>query len=173
MLTQFLDITYTLATHPQTAGYVASFSPWQLAPHLGDIARLSTLCNLVGAALALPAIVTGAVDLTSLLSRQAVADKIAHADGAKGKVKTAAGTHPKVKIAFAHALLMDATVAALGYGWWIRKDNVLGAPGIENAVIAAGSLIGLGVGSFLGGRLVYRHGVGVYSAGVLQGKKDL
>jgi len=172
LTSQLLDLAYTFTLSPYALDLIPTGSAYDLKPHLGDMARISHAANFVGAALGLLAILSGAVDLMALLNRQAVADKLAAADNTvKGKAKAAQGMHPKVKLAFLHAILMDLTVGSMGYGYYVRKDNTLGAPDQTNALIALGSLATLGLGSFLGGRLVYRHGVGVYSAGSLQ-KKD-
>jgi uncharacterized membrane protein len=169
--TQLLDLVYTASTHPTTAKYISSYVPYNVTPHLGDIARLGNLANLLAFALGIPAILTGALDLLELLSRQAVQDKIAKADATE-KVKAATtGLHPKIKAAFMHAIWMDITIAATGYGWWIRRDNALGAPGIVNAYIAGGTILSFTLANWAAKQLVYKYGVGVYSAGVLQ-KKD-
>jgi len=107
---QALDVVYGLATNARTATFAASI--YNVKPYLSDITRSSHLLLSIGLITAIPAILSGAYELIQLLQRQAVADKLAHADTAKEKKTVVSKTHPKVKMAFLHAAVMDVVVAA-------------------------------------------------------------
>lgn len=166
---QILDVIYGLSTFKQTAPFVAKI--YDVKPYHSDITRLSQLFLTIGILSAIPAILTGVYELFGLLSRQAVADKLAHAESKKEKKEVMKKLSPKIKIAFLHALVMDLVVAANAYSWYIRRDAPASVPSNVNIIISAvSSVFFMGAGR-LGGKLVYEHGVGVYSAGALQ-KKD-
>jgi uncharacterized membrane protein len=163
---QILDTTYFLTTHARTAPLVASI--YNIKPYLSDITRTSHLFLALGLLTAVPAIITGGYEITQLLSRQAVADKIAAADGAQGKKKVIQQTHPKVKMAFLHAIVMDIVVAGAAFNWWSRRSAPAGVPSDLNVLIAAVTgFFFMGAGS-LGAQLVFNHGVGVHAAGALK-----
>jgi uncharacterized membrane protein len=166
--TQVLDIIYGLATHANTAPLLANI--YDVKPYLSDITRVSQLLLTVGLFSSIPAVLTGAYELFALLSRQAIADKLAAADSAEKKKEVVRKTHPKVKMAFIHALIMDLVVAANAYNWWTRRNAPAGMPSDINVLVSAlQAPFFAGAGS-LGAQMVYRHGVGVYAAGSM--KKD-
>jgi uncharacterized membrane protein len=100
--------------------------------------QLSYWCLALGLAAALPAIATGLVEFFAL-----------PADG------------PAVETATAHMMAMASATALFGASWVLRaKTGAAEAPG---AWALGLSLTGAGVlaaGGWLGGTLVYRHGVG-------------
>jgi len=158
---QLLDISYLAATHPSTSASVARI--YDLKPFLSDIARLGHLLMLFGVIFAIPAIATGALEMVKLMDRQAVADKLKNSNNKKAVV---AKTHPKVKVAFLHAGLMDLVAISMGYNWWIRRSNPGVAPNDLNVMISAAGAVLLSVAGYLGSSLVYTHGVGVDMAGM-------
>jgi len=166
--TQILDVVYGLATHAQTAPYLANI--YDVKPYLSDITRLSQLFLTLGLFSAIPSVLTGAYDLIGLLSRQAIADKLAAADGAAKKKEVVRKTHPKVKIAFLHAIVMDLVIATNAYNWWTRRSAPAGMPSDINILLSAVQAPFFAGAGSLGSQLVYRHAVGVYAAGSL--KKD-
>jgi uncharacterized membrane protein len=95
-----------------------------------------------------------------MLKRQDLINKL---QKSQNKAATVEKTHPKIKIAFAHAALMDSAIAGTAYNWWTRRATVGNAPADVNIYLSAGLLLVLFGSAALGGKLVFEHGVGVVS----------
>lgn len=73
--------------------------------------------------------------------------------------------NPKVKVMVIHAFLNEVAIAGAIYNWWSRsKVDGYMISGV-NAVISSVLLGGVICGAYLGGSLVYKHGVGVQRQG--------
>jgi len=155
-----LDILYGLSTHPSSSKLVASI--YDTAPFLGDIARFSYYLSILGIVTGIPAILTGGAQLMEMLKRQDLANKL---QKSQNKAATVQKMHPKLKIAFLHAAMNDVAILGTGYNWWTRRTIAGNAPADTNVYISAGLLFSLLFSAFLGGKLVYEHGVGVMRIG--------
>lgn len=71
----------------------------------------------------------------------------------------------KVKVMLIHALLNDVAVAGAIFNWWSRSKvegyMISGANALVSGVILGGVIFS----AYLGGSLVYKHGVGVQRQG--------
>lgn len=155
-----LDIGYGLSTHPSTAKLVASI--YDTAPFLGDVARFSYYLSILGIVTGIPAVLTGIQQLLGMLKKQDLANKL---QKSQNKTATVQKMHPKLKIAFLHAALNDVAIVGTGYTWWARRSIAGNAPTETGVLVSAGLLFSLLFSAFLGGKLVYEHGVGVARVG--------
>jgi uncharacterized membrane protein len=155
-----LDIVYGLSTHPSSAKIVASI--YNTAPFLGDIARFSYYLSILGILTGIPAVLTGGAQLMDMLKRQDLANKL---QKSQNKAATVQKMHPKLKIAFLHAALNDVAIVGTGYNWWTRRASEGNAPANTNVFVSVGLLFSLLFSAFLGGKMVYEHGVGVMRIG--------
>ncbi|TID16430.1 hypothetical protein E2P81_ATG11857 [Venturia nashicola] len=155
-----LDILYGLSTHPSSAKIVASI--YDTAPFLGDMARSSYYLSLLGVITGIPAILSGGQQLMGMLKKQDMANKL---QKSQNKSATVQKMHPKLKIAFLHAALNDVAIVGTGYHWWTRRAIAGNAPTETGVLVSAGLFFSLLFSAFLGGKLVYEHGVGVLRAG--------
>ncbi|KAE9974414.1 hypothetical protein EG327_008785 [Venturia inaequalis] len=155
-----LDIVYGLSTHPSSAKIVASI--YDTAPLLGDIAKSSYYLGILGIVTGIPAVVTGVQQLLLMLKKQDLATKL---QKSQNKSATVQKMHPKLKIAFLHAALNDVAIVATGNNWWTRRSIAGNAPTDTGVLVSAGLLSSLLFSAFLGGKLVYEHGVGVMRVG--------
>ena len=166
-ITYALDILYGLSTHPQTAPWVGK--AYNFAPHLGEIARLSFLANTVGVAMAIPAVLTGGVQLFAMIKRQDLLNKLQKSEG---KADVAKHMHPKIRVGLAHAVLNDVGIFAAGFNWWTRRSTAGNAPTDVNVVVSSLCLPLLMLAASLGGMLVYDYGVGVRTQGATRRVKE-
>ncbi|KAF2403779.1 hypothetical protein EJ06DRAFT_579719 [Trichodelitschia bisporula] len=162
-----LDIVYGLATHPATKSLTNSVV--NFAPHLLDAAKFSHYANVLGLLTAFPAIATGGAELLAMIRGQDLANKFKKSDD---KTKTAAKMHPKMKMAFAHAVLNDAVFLVSAYNWWTRRSVPYYIPGTANVWLSALAMGMLMASGYLGGQMVYRHGVGVERQGTAKRLKE-
>jgi uncharacterized membrane protein len=162
-----MDILYGLSTHPQTASWVRkAYDP---TPYLGEMARFSYLTNTLGVAMAIPAILTGAMELLALIKRQDLLNKLQKSGD---KADVAKRMHWKVKVGFAHAVLNDIGIFAAGFNWWTRRSTAGNAPTDVNVVVSSVCLPLLMLAASLGGMLVYDYGVGVKRQGATRRLKE-
>jgi len=166
MAAQAFDIVYGLTTHTATSSFAKSV--YDVTPFLSDIARLSHFLNILGLIAAVPATVTGGLEFYKLLQRQDVPEKLKYGDSAEVAKKS----HPKLKVAFTHAILNDIIVAAAAYNWWTKSQTKASAPEELNILISALALPALAFSGYLGGKMVYEYGVGVNLKGAWGSKKN-
>ena len=163
-----LDLLYGATTNPSTVKTVTSI--YNVTPYLGDIAKFSYFLNALGLIFAVPAVLSGGQQLMTMIKKQDLAAKF---EKSQNKSATAQKMHPKMKLGFAHAAMMDACVAASVYTWWTRSSAPGYAPGDVNFIIAGVCLVLVSVSGYLGSAMVYDHGVGVVRAGSAKGSKAL
>ncbi len=166
-ITYAMDILYGLSTHPQTVSWVRK--AYDLTPYLGEIARFSYLTNTLGVAMAIPAVLTGAVELMALIKRQDILNKLQKSED---KADVAKRMHRKVKVGLTHAVLNDVGVFAAGFNWWTRRSTAGNAPTDVNILVSSICLPLLMLAASLGGMLVYGYGVGVRRQGATRRLKE-
>jgi len=105
--------------------------------------RMGYWCLALGLVASLPALITGLLDYFALRADE-----------------------PGVNAATAHMMVMMSATAAFGASWIMRAQA--GAAVAPSAWAFALALVGaalVAVGGWLGGTLVYRHGIGRINAG--------
>lgn len=90
-------------------------------------------------------------------------------DGKLGVVKR---LHPKLKMAFVHAILNDIVIAGATWNWYSRRGNVMNAPSGLNVLVSAITAPILGFAVYLGGKMVFDYGVGVNLRGYWSSKEE-
>jgi len=63
-------------------------------------------------------------------------------------------------LSYAHAAVMDLVVISSAWNWWDRRGGK-GVPDTTHLIVALNGLAALAGSSYLGGKMVYEHGVGV------------
>lgn len=112
----------------------------------------------LGLLTALPAVLTGGAELMNMVARQDLGGKLSKSGDKLGVLKN---MHPKLKVAFAHAALMDVAILGSAYNWWARGSVTGYTPSETDAMAGAVFLVAVFGSAALGGMLVYEHGVGV------------
>lgn len=75
--------------------------------------------------------------------------------------------HPATKTANQHMLLMLTSWSCYAVSLFLRLDGAsLGQPGILALILSVAGAVTLCIAGWLGGKLVYEHGIGVRSSGV-------
>jgi uncharacterized membrane protein len=74
-------------------------------------------------------------------------------------------SNPKIKTMVLHALLNDVAIAGAFYNYWTRSTTEGYLPSAMNVLISSLMLGGVMYSAYLGGSLVYKHGVGVQRQG--------
>lgn len=120
--------------------------------HLSLFGYVSTIA---GIATALPALSSGLIEGYALISAQGL-------DLSK----------PKVKKTIAHAALNDLAIFAAIYQVINKSRNVSFLPSGHNVVLSGLALAAVGYSAYLGGGLVYEHGVGVQRQGNGKNEKE-
>ncbi|OCK81547.1 hypothetical protein K432DRAFT_381249 [Lepidopterella palustris CBS 459.81] len=155
-LSSFLDIFSVAATHPTTAPFIGSaLKSLDLQLHLAAIPQFSYYIGILALITAVPAVITGALELKPLIDR----------DGPFGT--------PKARAGVAHALLNDIAIGGLAYNWWTRRAVDGFEPSTLNlAISGALALPAVSLAAFFGGSLVYGYGMGMsMGSGKGKGKK--
>jgi uncharacterized membrane protein len=161
-----LDIIYYLATAPATAATVKS--AYNLTPFLGDIARFGHLLNALALLSFVPAVLSGGAQLMDMLAKQDIFGKIKRSGNPPQVI---AQSHPKVKMAFAHAMLNYVVIGITGYNWWTRREVPGNAPSPLHSLLSGVTFSVMGFGAMLGSKLVYEYGVGVNVKALVASKK--
>lgn len=104
-----------------------------------------------------------------MLKRQDLANKL---QKSQNKAATVQKMHPKLKIAFLHAGLNDVAIVGTGFNWWMRRTIPGNVPTDTSILVSAGLLFSLLFSAFLGGKLVYEHGVGVMRSEATRAKSQ-
>ncbi|KAK2623525.1 hypothetical protein QTJ16_007079 [Diplocarpon rosae] len=125
-------------------------TPAAVTYHLSLFSYASTV---LGTLTAFPAITSGVVELYTMVSARGLdlAD-------------------PVVKTTLIHAGVNDVAVLGAVYNVVSKWKHVAFAPEAGNFLVSSGVLAGIGYAAFLGGGLVYEHGVGVQRMG--RGKQE-
>ncbi|KAF2676085.1 hypothetical protein K458DRAFT_425032 [Lentithecium fluviatile CBS 122367] len=143
MLTGGLDALYFASTSPATAGIVASaFKTLDIQIPLALLPTLSYYSTILTLVTAIPAIVTGAMEFMPVVQRNGFSSK---------KAQTGA----------LHALINDITIFGAAYNWWSRRNEAAFTPSTTNLVLSAAIVPVSAFAAYLGGNLIYKHGMGV------------
>lgn len=159
MTTQALDILYGLSTSNSTSHLVQSI--YDTRSLLSDVSRMSYALNALGVLTAIPANVAGGLQFVTLIAQHNVLGKLQSAKTAGEKLNVIKDVHPKVKIAFVHAILNDIVIAGAVWNWSSRSGNAMNAPSWVNVLVSAVTAPILGLAMFLGGKMVFDYGTGV------------
>jgi len=148
-----LNILYGLTLY---APYLSPFAADK--ENVGTIALAGYFLNIVGILGSIPAIVTGAAELYAMVNAKGLF--ITDNNGNKT-------LEPVVKIALLHASVSDFVVFGAIYNWVIQRNRSPEdyAPHNHQVVLSGGALGLLFFSAYLGGSLVYKHGVGVQRMG--------
>lgn len=119
--------------------------------------------------MAIPAALTGGLELMALIKRQDLLNKLQKSEN---KANVAKRMHRKVKVGIAHAILNDVGICAAGFNWWTRRSTAGNAPTDVNVIVSSICLPLLMLAASLGGMLVYDHGVGVRRQGATRKLKE-
>jgi len=132
----------------------------------GTIAILGYFLNLTGIVTSIPAVLTGFAELYAMIQGRGlmVYDK-------KLDCKV---IEPVVKTTLTHATLNDIAVGAAVYNWIMERNHPLqDYRPAGHQVLLSGVALGLTFyAAYLGGGLVYEHGVGVQRMGLGKELKD-
>jgi uncharacterized membrane protein len=145
-------------------------SVYDLTPYLGDIARFGHLLNILSLLSAVPTVMTGGAQLMEMMTKQDIFGKIKKSGNPP---KVIAQSHPKLKMAFAHAILNYVVIGVTAYNWWTRRDVPGNVPSGLNSLLSGLTFNVMGFGAMLGSKLVYDYGVGVNVKAAREGKKEL
>jgi uncharacterized membrane protein len=129
---------------PATAGAVATVFktldiaiPTSLLPTLSYYSTIFTLLSAV------PAVISGALELQPVIARDGFGSK-------------------KAQAGVLHALVNDLTLFGAAYNWWVRRTTTGFVPSTTNVVISAALAVPASFfAAYLGGQLVYQYGMGV------------
>ncbi|CBX91617.1 hypothetical protein IAQ61_010920 [Plenodomus lingam] len=139
-----LDAVYFLSNNGPTSTIVGSaFKTLDIAISPAMLPLLSYYATILTLLFSAPAIATGAYELMPVIQR----------DGFSSK---------KAKVGVMHALINDLGVVAAAYNWWTRRSNPGFMPTDTNILLSA--LVALPAtmwAAYLGGSLVYIHGMGL------------
>jgi len=122
---------------------------------------MSYALNALGVLTAIPANVAGGVQFLKLVKQHKVVGKLKAAQSTDEKLNVIKNVHPKVKIAFVHALLNNIVTAGAVWNWFSRSGNEMNSPTWVNILISALTAPVLALAVLLGGKMVFDHGVGV------------
>ncbi|KAH8730805.1 hypothetical protein GQ44DRAFT_672703 [Phaeosphaeriaceae sp. PMI808] len=143
VLSGALDAVYFASTYAPTATLVAStFKSLSIAIPPSMFPVLSYYSTILTLFFTIPAVVTGAQQLMPVIQR----------DGFSSR---------KAKAGVAHALINDIAAFGTLYNWWSRRDMPGFTPSAGNILISTVlALPAVLFSAYLGGSLVYVHGMG-------------
>ena len=122
---------------------------------------MSYALNALGVLTAIPANVAGGLQFLKLVKQHQVLGKLKAAQSTDEKLNVIKGVHPKVKIAFVHALLNNVVTAGAVWNWVSRSGNEMNSPSWVNILVSAVTAPVLALAVLLGGKMVFDYGVGV------------
>ncbi|PMD28669.1 hypothetical protein NA56DRAFT_640260 [Hyaloscypha hepaticicola] len=131
--------------------------------NLSSLSILGYATNLLGIVTSIPAIVTGAAELYAMIQANGL-----YQTGENGEKKLV----PKVKIALNHAGLNDLVVAGAVANWLLERNVPDFRPGGGQVIMSAVLMAVQMYAAYLGGDLIYTHGVGVQRQGEGAKKKQ-
>lgn len=144
-----LDLLHYAVTRSPTVSRWST--PLSSQQHLPTLSLVSHCLLGLGVISGFVSVVSGGAQLSKMLSNAGLYES----DG-----KT---VRPKIKIAFVHAVMNDATILAAAYSWYVRwVGGPAAGPSPANVLISALSLPLTLYSAHLGGKLVYNYGVGIH-----------
>lgn len=165
----FLGLSYTLDVGYKYAPVIFKSVPGLNLLPLATVPATSYFLLSIGLLTAVPAIATGVPELLGMIARQDLAKKLSNSPN---KLDVLAKMHPKLKIAFMHALINDIAILGSAYSWYLRRGVTGYVPSDAQALGSLACLIGVFGSAALGGMLVYDYGVGVVPANKSAGKAE-
>jgi len=131
--------------------------------NLSALSILGYASNLLGIITSIPAVLTGGAELYAMINSNGL-----YLTDEKGQKKLV----PKVRIALMHAGLNDLVVAGAVYNW-LRERNATDFRPAGHQVVMSAILMAVQMyAAYLGGDLIYTHGVGVQRMGEGAKKKQ-
>lgn len=122
----------------------AQVSP--VIPLVHSMSQLSYLATLAFIVTSMPALTTGVFELLALIQARGLEDRV-------------------TKVALIHAGLNDVALVGMIYNWLSRRNREAVLSKGSNVLVSASLLLGGLYAAYLGGSLVYSHGVGVQRMG--------
>ncbi|KAF1957131.1 hypothetical protein CC80DRAFT_547849 [Byssothecium circinans] len=154
LVTGVLDILYLASVTPATSSAVAgAFKSLDIQISTALLPTLSYYTTILTLITAIPAVITGALELMPVIQR----------DGFSSK---------KAQTGVLHALINDITVFGAAYNWWVRRGTTGFVPSTTNLAVSAAVVPATLGAAYLGGHLVYQYGMGVGRGGSAKGKKN-
>ncbi|KAF2690336.1 hypothetical protein K458DRAFT_459498 [Lentithecium fluviatile CBS 122367] len=143
MVTGVLDLLYLASITPATSQAVASaFKTLDIQIPLTLLPTLSYYAMILTIITAVPAIITGALEFMPVVQRDGLGSK-------------------KAQTGVVHALVNDITVFGAAYTWWSRRNENGFTPSTTNVALSAAVLPISMFAAYLGGSLIFKHGIGV------------
>ncbi|KAF1911358.1 hypothetical protein BDU57DRAFT_533481 [Ampelomyces quisqualis] len=143
VLTGGLDAVYFLSTYaPSTTAIASIFKTLGIALQPSMFPVLSYYTTILTLLFMAPAVASGAQQLMPIIQR----------DGFSSK---------KAKLGVLHAVINDVAAVGALYNWWSRRSNPGFTPDAMNIIVS--TLLAMPAtlyAAYLGGSLVYIHGVG-------------
>ncbi|PMD42924.1 hypothetical protein L207DRAFT_563741 [Hyaloscypha variabilis F] len=131
--------------------------------NLGTLSILGYAANVLGIITSIPAVVTGGAEFYAMVQGNGFYET--KENGQKQLI-------PKVKTAFIHGGLNDLVIAGAVYNWLQERNVPDFKPAGHQIVMSAVFLAVQGYAAYLGGDLIYAHGVGVQRMGQAAKKKQ-
>jgi len=156
----FLNIVYAATL------YVPALVPFNNdQANIGAITILGYFINVAGIITSIPSLLTGFAELYAMIKKRGLYTT----DKQSGR-KT---IEPVVKTALTHAGLNDVVVGGAIYHWLMERDRPHEdyRPYRHQLVLSAGALVMTLYAAYLGGSLIYTHGVGVQRMGTGEEEK--
>jgi uncharacterized membrane protein len=155
-----LSFAFDTLTGLTRGGYLpSSLNAWG-HEHISDFAFSSYGLNVLGLITAIPATITGAAELLSMIQAKGYFRRVE-----KDAMVLDNGINPRVKLGIAHALLNDVTLVVAVWNWYSRRSVPGYAPSALNVILSTAMIPTLLFSAFLGGSMVYKYGVGVQRMG--------
>lgn len=110
--------------------------PLSLLPTLSYYSTILTIITAV------PAVITGALEFMPVVQRDGLGSK-------------------KAQTGVVHALVNDITIFGAAYNWWTRRNEKAFTPSTTNVALSAAILPLSFFAAYLGGSLIFKHGMGV------------
>jgi len=156
----FLTLANVLNLLYGTAIYLPFLFPFTVdKENVGSLTIIGYFLNIIGILSSIPAILTGVAELYAMVNARGlfVTDQ---KTGSKA-------LEPIVKITLMHAGLNDVAVVGAVYNWLMERHRPHEdyRPYGHQIVLSGGALVMAMYAAYLGGGLVYTHGVGVQRMG--------
>jgi len=156
----FLTVANALNLLYGTAIYLPFLFPLAVdKQNTGALTIIGYFLNLIGIVASVPAILTGFAELYAMIGARG----LYVADQETGDKKL----EPVVKIALTHAGLNDVAVIGAVYNWLMERHRPYEdyRPYGHQIILSGGALVMTLYAAYLGGGLIYTHGVGVQRMG--------
>jgi uncharacterized membrane protein len=127
-------------------GAIMNQKDYSAAALIYQLSLTSYLCTIAAIVTSVPALTTGIAELYGLIKKRGLGDRA-------------------TKVGLIHAGLNDVAVAGVVYNWLSRRKRTAFETSGTNASISAVLLFSTLYSAYLGGSLIYKHGVGVKRMG--------